>query len=65
MDDYIDKFLELVEEAGYSDSLSIIIKFQKGLDQDIQDRIAEMVQGRPEDDNLEEWYAAVRVLDTN
>jgi len=54
VDDYIDKFSELVKEAGYSDSLSIVMKFQKGLDQDIQDHIAEMVQGRPEDDDPEE-----------
>jgi hypothetical protein len=65
VDDYIDKFSELVEEAGYSDGLSIVMKFWKGLDQDIQDRIAEMVQGQPEDDDLEEWYAAARVLDAN
>ena len=38
VDEYIDEFLELVEEAGYSDSLSIIMKFQKGQDRNIQDR---------------------------
>jgi hypothetical protein len=65
VDDYIDEFSELVEEAGYSNGLSIVMKFRKGLDQDIQDHIAEMVQGRPEDDNPEGWYAAARVLDTN
>jgi Retrotransposon gag protein/Zinc knuckle len=65
VDDYIDKFSELVKEAGYSDGLSIVMKFRKGLDWDIQDRIAEMVQGRPEDDDPEEWYAAARVLDAN
>ena len=65
VDDYIDKFLELVEEAGYSDGLSIVMKFWKGLDQDIQDHIVVMVHGRPEDDDLDEWYMAVRVLDAN
>jgi Zinc knuckle len=65
VDDYIDEFSELVEEAGYSDGLSIVMKFWKGLDRDIQDRIAEMVQGRPEDDDPEEWYAAAWVLDAN
>jgi hypothetical protein len=65
VDDYIDEFLELVEEAGYSDGLSIVMKFRKGLDQDLQDRIAEMVQGRPDDDDPEEWYAAAWVLDAN
>jgi hypothetical protein len=65
VDDYIDEFSELVKEAGYSDGLSIVMKFRKGLDRDIQDWIVEMVQGRPEDDDPEEWYAAVRVLDAN
>ena len=65
MDDYIGEFSELVKEAGYSDGLSIVMKFWKGLDRDIQDSIAEMVQGRPEDDDLEEWYAAAWVLDAN
>src|SRR5882672_9692502 len=65
VDDYIDESLELVEEAGYSDGLSIVMKFQKGLDRDLQDHIAEMVQGRPDDDDPEEWYAAARVLDAN
>jgi len=32
VDDYIDEFSELVEEAGYSDGLSIVMKFWKGLD---------------------------------
>jgi Retrotransposon gag protein len=65
VDDYIDEFSELVEEASYSNGLSIVMKFWKGLDWDIQDWIAEMVQGRLGDDDPEEWYAAVRVLDAN
>jgi hypothetical protein len=56
VDDYIDEFLELVDEARYINGLSIVMKFGKGLDQDIQDRIAEMVQGRPSDDDPESWY---------
>jgi hypothetical protein len=35
VDDYIDEFLELVEEAGYVDGLSIVMKFWRGLDRDI------------------------------
>src|SRR5882757_2675619 len=65
VDDYIDEFSELIEEAGYSDGLSIVMKFRKGLDRDLQDCIAEMVQGRLDDDDPEEWYAAARVLDAN
>jgi hypothetical protein len=37
VDDYIDDFLELVEEAGYIDGLSIVMKFRRGLDRNIQD----------------------------
>jgi hypothetical protein len=44
VDDYIDEFSELVDEVGYTDGLSIVMKFRKGLDWDIQDQIAEMVQ---------------------
>ena len=35
VDDYIDEFSELVDEAGYTDGLAIVMKFQKGLNQDI------------------------------
>jgi membrane peptidoglycan carboxypeptidase len=65
VDDYIDEFSELVDEAGYTDGLSIVMKFRKGLDQDIQDQIAEMVQGRPSDNDPEGWYGAVRTFDAN
>jgi hypothetical protein len=65
VDDYIDEFSELVEEAGYVDGLSIVMKFQRGLDRDIQDRIAELVQGRPEDDDPEGWYSTARMFDAN
>jgi len=45
VDDYIDEFSELVQEAGYVDGLSIVMKFRRGLDRDIQDRIAEWCKG--------------------
>ena len=35
VDDYIDEFSKLVDEAGYMDGLSIVMKFWKGLDRDI------------------------------
>lgn len=65
MDDYIDEFSELVDEAGYANGLSIVINFWKGLDRDIQDQIAEMVQGRPSDDNQEGWYSAACTFNAN
>jgi hypothetical protein len=65
VDDYIDEFLELVKEAGYVDGLSIIMKFRRGLDRNIQDRIAELVQGRPEDDDPDRWYSVAHMFDIN
>jgi hypothetical protein len=65
VDDYIDEFSELVEEAGYVDGLSIVMKFQRGLDRDIQDRIVELVQGRPEDDDPDGWYSTARMFNAN
>jgi hypothetical protein len=65
VDDYIDEFSELVEEAGYVDGLSIVMKFWRGLDRDIQDQIAELVQGRPEDNNLDGWYSVAHMFNTN
>jgi len=65
VDDYIDEFSELVEEAGYVDGLSIVMKFWRGLDRDIQDRIVELVQGRPEYDDPDGWYSAAHMFDAN
>jgi hypothetical protein len=65
VDDYIDEFSELIDEAGYTDGLSIIMKFQRGLDRDIQDQIAELVQERPKNDNSEGWYSAACMFNTN
>jgi hypothetical protein len=65
VDDYIDEFLELIDEAGYTNGLSIVMKFRRGLDRDIQDWIAELVQGRPEDDDLEGWYSAACMFNAN
>jgi hypothetical protein len=65
VDDYIDEFSELVEEAGYMDGLSIVMKFWRGRDRDIQDQIAELVQGRPEDNDPDRWYGAAHMFDAN
>jgi hypothetical protein len=65
VDDYINEFSELVDEAGYTDSLSIVMKFRRGLDRDIRDWIAEMVQGRPSDDDPDGWYSAACTFDAN
>ena len=55
MDDHINEVSELVDSDGYTDGLSIVIQFRKG----IQDQVAEIVQGRPSDNDPEGWYSAV------
>ena len=35
VDNYLDKFLELVSEAGYTDLRMVVVKFRKGLDPQI------------------------------
>ena len=49
VDDYLDEFLELVLESGYTDPRTIVVKFWKGLDPQIQNMIATMPYGRPLD----------------
>jgi len=58
MDKYIDEFRDLVDQAGYMEGLGIVAKFWKGMQRDIQDVIAQLPVGRPEDDNSKQWYAA-------
>ena len=65
MDDYVNKFMDLITEAGYSNPKTIVVKFRRGLDNRIQDAIATMTSGRPSDDTPSLWYDAARTLDQN
>ena len=56
VDDYLDEFVELVAEAGYTDPKTTIVKFRKGLDPQIQNTIATMAYGCPSDTSPEDWY---------
>jgi hypothetical protein len=47
VDEYTDKFQDLIELAGYTNRLAIVIKFCHGLSQEIQDQVATMPVGRP------------------
>ena len=63
MDDYLDCFLTLVSDAGYTDPRTLVVKFCRGLKANIQGQIATMPFGRPADTDLEAWYAAARRID--
>ena len=63
VDDYLDTFLTLVSDAGYSDPWTLVVKFRRGLKTSIQSQIATMPFGRPADTDPEAWYAAARRID--
>ena len=61
----MDEFLELVSEAGYTDPRTVVVKFRKGLDPQIQNSIATMPYGRPLDTSPSDWYKAAKTIDQN
>jgi len=63
VDDYLDSFLALVSDAGYTDPRTLVVKFRRGLRTNIQGQIATMPFGRPADTDPEAWYAAARRID--
>jgi len=58
VDDYLDCFLTLVSDAGYTNPQTLVVKFRRGLKTNIQGQIATMPFGRPADTDPEAWYAA-------
>ena len=65
VDNYLDEFIELVVEAGYTDPKTTVVKFRKGLNSQIQNTIATMAFGRPSNASLEGWYKAAKNIDQN
>jgi len=63
VDDYLDSFLTLVSNAGYTDPRTLVVKFRRGLRTNIQGQIATMPFGRPTDTDPEAWYVAVQRID--
>ena len=55
LDNYIDEFQDLVTESGYSDPKTIVVKFRRGLNPQIQNAVATMSSGRPSDANPVKW----------
>lgn len=65
VDEYVDDFKELIEQAGYDQGRPVVVKFRRGLDKDIQDTIANIPLGRPSDDDPQAWYDAAIQADEN
>jgi hypothetical protein len=65
VDEYVDDFRELIDQAGYTEGLAIVVKFRRGLNKAIQDQIANIPIGRPADNDPEAWYNAAIQADEN
>jgi hypothetical protein len=62
---YIDEFKDLVDLSGYTDPITIVLKFRRGLNLTTQDRIAESGTDRPQDRDFDGCFKAARHLDLN
>lgn len=60
VDEYVDEFLELTEQAQYHDGAYVVMRFRHGLDPQIQTQIATMASGRPDDTIVRDWIEAAR-----
>ena len=65
LDNYLDEFLDLIADSGYTDPETIVVKFRRGLNPQIQDTVATMASGRLSDTNLEAWYSMACTVDEN
>jgi len=63
VDDYLDSFLILASDAGYTDLWTLVVKFRRGLKLNVQSQITTMPFGQPADTDPEAWYAAARRID--
>ena len=58
VEDYIDRFQELIDISEYSDNKTIVIKFRRGLDWEIQRRVALLGDSTLDFDDPKGWYKA-------
>jgi len=65
LDDYVDEFQDLITDSGYTDPRTIVVKFRRGLNPQIQNAVATMASGRPSDTNPNGWYEMARTVDEN
>ena len=65
IEDYLDEFIDLIIEAGYTDPKTTVVKFQKGLDSQIQNAIATMAYGCLSDTFPDGWYEVAKNIDQN
>ncbi len=65
VDDYLDRFRDLIHDSGYTDPKTIVVKFRRGLDRRISNALAGMTSGRPSDTDPEAWFRLAVQMDQN
>jgi hypothetical protein len=65
VDDYLDAFRDLIEDSGYTDPKTVVVKFRRGLDRRIATALAGMASGRPSDTDPNAWYRLAVQMDQN
>ena len=60
VEDYINHFQELIDISEYNNDKTIVVKFQKGLDPSIQNKVALLGDLTSDFDNPRGWYKASR-----
>ena len=61
MDEYIDEFEQLIHKSGYTEALAIVLKFRRGLDQAIQNKIANSADC-PGKEDIVGWKKSARTI---
>jgi len=56
VDNYLNQFKDLIEDSGYSDLKTIVVKFCRGLDRRISTTLVGMTYGRPADTDPKAWF---------
>ncbi|KAG6863143.1 hypothetical protein C0993_012717 [Termitomyces sp. T159_Od127] len=56
LDEYIDSFWALVEQAAYLDGLQLCLTFRDGLHPALMERIDNLAEGHPDDKQIASWY---------
>jgi hypothetical protein len=62
---YIDGFKDLVDLSGYTNPISIVLKFRQGLNSMTQDKITESGMDRLGDMDFNGWFKVAQHLDLN
>ena len=63
LEEYVDEFQDLITDSGYTDPKTIVVKFRRGLNAQIQNSIATMASGRPSNTDPTGWYRMAWTID--